>query len=102
MIRVEQDMPRGLMAAGGGEDGSGTGGVAGEGVGHEIALSCLTTPAFVSGSAWKYQKAEPRKTLQTGLADPIISSLLAPGNDAYNTALQVLRNRNLAGRFWSL
>jgi hypothetical protein len=45
-------------------------------------------------------------TLQTGLAagiaDPIISSLLAPGNDAYNTALQVLRNRNLAGRFWSL
>jgi len=30
------------------------------------------------------------------------SSLLAPGNDAYNTALQVLRNRNLAGRFWSL
>jgi hypothetical protein len=45
-------------------------------------------------------------TLQTGLAagiaDPIISSLLAPGNDAYNTALQVLRNRKLAGRFWSL
>ncbi|MCX8494793.1 MAG: hypothetical protein ORN51_01240 [Akkermansiaceae bacterium] len=44
--------------------------------------------------------------LQTGLvggiADPIFSSLLAPGNDAYNTALQVLRNRNLAGRFWSL
>lgn len=45
-------------------------------------------------------------TLQTGLAagiaDPIISSLLTPGNDAFNTALQVLRNRNLAGRFWSL
>ena len=45
-------------------------------------------------------------TLQTGLvggiADSIFSSLLAPGNDAYNTALQVLRNRNLAGRFWSL
>ena len=45
-------------------------------------------------------------TLQTGLAagiaDPIFNSLLAPGNDAYNTALQVLRNRNLAGRFWSL
>jgi hypothetical protein len=44
--------------------------------------------------------------LQTGLlggiADPIFSSLLAPGNDAFNTALQVLRNRNLAGRFWSL
>jgi hypothetical protein len=45
-------------------------------------------------------------TLQTGLvggiADSIFSSLLALGNDAYNTALQVLRNRNLAGRFWSL
>ena len=45
-------------------------------------------------------------TLQTGLVggivDSIFSSLLAPGNDAYNTALQVLRNRNLAGRFWSL
>lgn len=45
-------------------------------------------------------------TLQTGLlsgiADQIFSSLLAPGNDAYNTALQVLRARNLAGRFWSL
>jgi hypothetical protein len=44
--------------------------------------------------------------LQTGLlggiADPIFSSLLAPGNDAFNSALQVLRNRNLAGRFWSL
>mgnify|MGYP007067825433 FL=1 len=44
--------------------------------------------------------------LQTGLAggiaDPIFSSLLAPNNDAYNTALQVLRARNLAGRFWSL
>lgn len=44
--------------------------------------------------------------LQTGLAggiaDSIFSGLLAPGNDAYNTALQVLRNRNLAGRFWSL
>jgi hypothetical protein len=45
-------------------------------------------------------------TLQTGLvggiADSIFSSLLAPGNDAYNTAIQVLRNRNLAGRFWTL
>jgi len=45
-------------------------------------------------------------SLQTGLAggiaDPIFSSLLAPGNDAFNSALQVLRNRNLAGRFWSL
>jgi hypothetical protein len=44
--------------------------------------------------------------LQTGLiggiADPIFSGLLAPGNDAFNEALQVLRNRNLAGRFWSL
>jgi hypothetical protein len=44
--------------------------------------------------------------LQTGLvggiADSIFSGLLAPGNDAFNTALQVLRNRNLAGRFWSL
>jgi hypothetical protein len=40
--------------------------------------------------------------LAAGIADPIISSLLAPGNDAYNIALQVLRNRNLAGRFWSL
>lgn len=44
--------------------------------------------------------------LQTGLAggiaDPLISSLLATNNDAYNTALQVLRARNLAGRFWSL
>jgi hypothetical protein len=47
------------MAAGGGEGGIGTGGIAGEGVGHEIALSCLTTPAFVSGCSWKYQKAEP-------------------------------------------
>jgi hypothetical protein len=37
-----------------------------------------------------------------GIADPIFSSLLAPGNDAFNEALQVLRNRNLAGRFWSL
>ena len=40
--------------------------------------------------------------LAGGIADPIFSSLLAPGNDAFNTALQVLRNRNLAGRFWSL
>jgi hypothetical protein len=44
--------------------------------------------------------------LQTGLAggiaDSIFSGLLAPGNDAFNSALQVLRNRNLAGRFWSL
>ncbi len=44
--------------------------------------------------------------LQTGLAggiaDPLISSLLAPNNDAFNTALQVLKARNLAGRFWSL
>jgi hypothetical protein len=59
MIRVEQDIPRGLMAAGGGEGGIGTGGVAGEGVGREIPLGCLMTPAFVSGSAWIYQKAEP-------------------------------------------
>ena len=59
MIRVEQDMPRGLMAAGGGEVGSGTGGVAGEGVGREVPLNCLKKPAFVSGCAWKYQKAEP-------------------------------------------
>jgi len=51
MIRVEQDIPRGLMAAGGGEGGIGTGGVAGEGVGREIALSCLKKPAFVSGCA---------------------------------------------------
>lgn len=45
-------------------------------------------------------------TLQTGLAagiaDPIFRGLLAPGNDAFNSALQVLRTRNLAGRFWSL
>jgi hypothetical protein len=40
--------------------------------------------------------------LAAGIADPIFSSLLAPGNDAFNSALQVLRNRNLAGRFWSL
>ena len=44
--------------------------------------------------------------LQTGLiggiADSIFSGLLAPGNDAFNSVLQVLRNRNLAGRFWSL
>lgn len=44
--------------------------------------------------------------LQTGLAfgiaDSIFSSMLAPGNDDFNTALQMLRNRNLAGRFWSL
>jgi hypothetical protein len=43
-----------------------------------------------------------RTGLAGGIADPIFSSLLAPGNDAFNTALQVLRNRNLAGRFWSL
>lgn len=43
-----------------------------------------------------------RTGLAGGFADPIISSLLAPNNDAYNTALQVLRARNLAGRFWSL
>jgi hypothetical protein len=59
MIRVEQDIPRGLMAAGGGEGGIGTGGVAGEGAGREIPLGCLVTPAFASGSAWKYQKEEP-------------------------------------------
>ncbi len=40
--------------------------------------------------------------LAGGIADSIFSSLLAPGNDAYNTALQTLRSRNLAGRFWSL
>ncbi len=40
--------------------------------------------------------------LAGGIADSIFSSLLAPGNDAFNSALQVLRNRNLAGRFWSL
>lgn len=40
--------------------------------------------------------------LAGGIADSIFSTLLAPGNDAYNAALQVLRNRNLAGRFWSL
>ncbi len=40
--------------------------------------------------------------LLAGIADSIFSSLLAPGNDDFNTALQVLRNRNLAGRFWSL
>lgn len=40
--------------------------------------------------------------LAGGIADPIFSSLLAPGNDAFNTALQTLRSRNLAGRFWSL
>ncbi len=40
--------------------------------------------------------------LAAGIADPIFSSLLAPGNDAFNSALQILRNRNLAGRFWSL
>jgi len=36
------------MAEGGGVGGIGTGGVAGEGVGREIALSCLKKPAFVS------------------------------------------------------
>lgn len=45
-------------------------------------------------------------TIQTGLlsgiADQIFSTILAPNNDAYNTALQVLRARNLAGMFWSL
>jgi hypothetical protein len=43
-----------------------------------------------------------RTGLLGGIADSIFSSLLAPGNDAFNSALQVLRNRNLAGRFWSL
>ena len=43
-----------------------------------------------------------RTGLLGGIADSIFSSLLAPGNDAFNAALQVLRNRNLAGRFWSL
>jgi hypothetical protein len=43
-----------------------------------------------------------RTGLLGGIADSIFSSLLAPNNDAFNEALQVLRNRNLAGRFWSL
>jgi hypothetical protein len=43
-----------------------------------------------------------RTGLVAGIADSIFSSLLAPRNDDFNTALQVLRNRNLAGRFWSL
>jgi hypothetical protein len=59
MIRVEQDIPRGLMAEGGGVGGIGTGGTAGEGLGREVPLGCLTTPAFVTGCAWIYQKAEP-------------------------------------------
>lgn len=40
--------------------------------------------------------------LLSGIADQIFSTILAPNNDAYNTALLVLSNRNLAGRFWSL
>ncbi len=37
-----------------------------------------------------------------GIADSIFSSLLAPGNDAFNSAPQGLRSRNQAGSFWSL
>jgi hypothetical protein len=48
------------------------------------------------------QPIQLRTGLLGGIADSIFSTLLAPGNDAFNEALQVLRNRNLAGRFWSL
>lgn len=48
------------------------------------------------------QPIQLRTGLLGGIADSIFSTLLAPGNDAYNEAIQVLRNRNLAGRFWSL
>lgn len=48
------------------------------------------------------QPIQLRIGLLGGIADSIFSTLLAPGNDAFNEALQVLRNRNLAGRFWSL
>jgi len=40
--------------------------------------------------------------LAGGLADILIATLLAPLNSQLNTALQILKSRNLAGRFWSL
>jgi len=48
------------MSRGASEDAYiGTGGIAGEGLGREVPLNCLKKPAFLSGCAWKYQKAEP-------------------------------------------
>lgn len=40
--------------------------------------------------------------LAGGLADIIFADLLAMNNDAFLSAAQILRSRNLAGRFWSL
>lgn len=40
--------------------------------------------------------------LAGGLADITIATLLAPLNAQLNQALQILKSRNLAGRFWSL
>jgi hypothetical protein len=40
--------------------------------------------------------------LAAGLADITFANLLAMNNDAFLSAAQILRNRNLAGRFWSL
>jgi hypothetical protein len=40
--------------------------------------------------------------LAGGVANFIISALLAPLNNQLNTALQILKSRNMRGRFWSL
>ncbi|MBU6170595.1 MAG: hypothetical protein KGQ87_03760 [Verrucomicrobia bacterium] len=40
--------------------------------------------------------------LAGGLADILISTLLAPLNAQLNNALQILKSRNMSGRFWSL
>jgi hypothetical protein len=43
-----------------------------------------------------------RTGLMAGMADIIFADLLALNSDAFLSAAQILRNRNLAGRFWSL
>lgn len=81
----------------------------------EASMDSTWTPFVKHDQFWNLAHAPQRIpdptpiepiTLQTGLvggiADQIFSTILAPNNDAYNTALQVLRARNLAGRFWSL
>jgi hypothetical protein len=40
--------------------------------------------------------------LAGGLADILIATILAPLNNQLNTALQILKSRNLRGAFWSL
>ena len=40
--------------------------------------------------------------LAGGLADIVIATLLTPLNTQFNNVLQILKSRNMAGRFWSL